>query len=212
MELTMEQLRDVLELIYFISAPIIAFIAGVALWQIKVTKDTARTNAKRNALSLAAQQCDHYQKYIIPLQNTLDATIEAKSITYLKQSEVIIDGNRIRVKKSYPKDIKDQLNNIGLDLLAVLNSMEAFAMFFTTGSADERIAFSSVGSTFCRVARDLLPEIVPYVDSGHFRNLYQLFLMWNSRIESKKLLHEKEELEQKLRKVDKKFIEPVGTD
>ena len=36
--------------------------------------------------------------------------------------------------------------------------------------------------------------------------------MWNSRIESEKLLREKKTLSEKLLKIDNTFIDPVGTD
>lgn len=207
----METLKAVLELIYFISAPIIAIIAAFGLWQIKVTRDSARMQATRSALSLSAQQCDHYLRVISPLQDKLHNAIQERGITYLDLAEVTVEPNQVRVKFNKPDDFLEQIQKLTLELLNVLNAMEAFSLFFTTGSADERIAYSSVGSTFCNSARRLLPEIVPHLDSGHFRNLYKLFLTWNSRIESEKLFREKKALDQKLSKVDDKFIQPIGT-
>ena len=89
--------------------------------------------------------------------------------------------------------------------------MDAFSVYFTTGAADERVAFSSVGSTFCSTTKQLLPGIVPHLESGHFRNLFRLFLIWNGRLVSERLLREKSQIEQRLKKVDNKFISPVGT-
>jgi diadenosine tetraphosphate (Ap4A) HIT family hydrolase len=207
----MELFRTVLELLYFASAPVFTIIAAIGLWQLKITKDVARTNAKRNALAIAAQQCDHYHRHIIPLQETLDKAVDAKGITILKETEVTVSGKLVKVKFKKTDNFMDQVNNIGRELLVVLNAMEAFAVFFTTGTADERVAFSSVGNTFCASTYKLLPWIVVSVAQGYYRNLYELFQMWNSRIEAEKLMHDKKELEKKLNDLNNKFIDPIGT-
>ena len=81
------------------------------------------------------------------------------------------------------------------------------------GTREERVQiprFNHLGSTFCDSARELLPDIVLHSESGHFINLFRLFMLWNSRIESETLLRQKKDLDQRLRTVDNKFIEPFG--
>lgn len=208
--MSFESARAVLELVYFVSAPVLAVLAGVGLRQIKVARDTAKMHARREALSIAAQQCDHYLTDIIPLQNRLDDAIEAKGITYLEAAKVSVDHEGVRVNFNWPPDFLDQVQRIMPDLMPVLNSMEAFSVFFVSGAADEQVAFSSVGVPFCDSTRPLLPDIVPYLEAGYFRNLFKLFMIWNTRIESDKLLQQRDELEKLLAQVDGKFIRPTG--
>ena len=89
--------------------------------------------------------------------------------------------------------------------------MEAFALFFTTGAADEKVAFSSVGKTFYNTTYGPLPDIVQHIENGHYNNIYKLFLLWHGRIESEKLLKEKNEIESRISKVNDRYISPYGT-
>jgi hypothetical protein len=90
--------------------------------------------------------------------------------------------------------------------------MEVFSLFFISGVADEGVAFSSVGATFCYEVHKLLPDLVLKSDKDHFKNLIRLFLLWNARMESRKLLEDKYKIESKLNSIDEKTIRPLGTE
>jgi hypothetical protein len=208
---TVDALRPVLELIYFAAGPVIAVLAAIGLWHIKVTKDSTRIAARRQALALAAEQCERYQRTIVPLQNTLDNAIAGKGITFLARAEVTVEANRVRVKFNNPNEFYDQMMEIATEMLPVVNSMEAFAVYFMSGAADEKVAYSCVGASFCYYTKKVLAQIAPFHDTGHFHNLLRLFLLWNARSECEKLLRERQLVEEKLRSVDNTFIAPVGT-
>jgi len=62
-EETMEQFRDYLEILYFLSGPVLVVIAYIALAQIKLAKNQIevqrnanRVSAKRDALRLTSEQ------------------------------------------------------------------------------------------------------------------------------------------------------------
>lgn len=207
----MESFRCVLELVYFASGPVIVVLAIIGLKQLKTAKSIARKTAKRESLKLAADQCEYYHRHIIPLQNELFDAIASRGVTFFEKAEVTIRSDAVRVKYSPDDDFFDQIMKVVSELTAALNAMEAFAVFFTSGVADESVAFSSLGRSFCNTTQKLLPKIVFYCQTGHFHNLYHLFLMWNSRLEAGELLREKENIEARLKSVDNKFITPVGT-
>jgi len=83
---------------------------------------------------------------------------------------------------------------------------------FTPGIAAESVALFSVGETFCRNARQLLPAILLIGGGRNFRNLVKLFLMWNQRIESATLLVDKNAIEAQLKRLDNKVIDPLGAE
>jgi hypothetical protein len=59
-------LRDILELLYFVSGIAIAVAAFWGLKQLQISKQIARTNATREAIKLAADQCRHYAETSVP--------------------------------------------------------------------------------------------------------------------------------------------------
>lgn len=209
--------RAILELIYFISGPILVIIAGIGLRQLKIAKDASRLQATRESLSLSADRCSHYISNIIPLVNNLSKSIKENDIKYFSLFEVSVNGDSIRISpKGSKQDLNkehDKLPTIISELLPVYNSLEAFSVFFTHRVADEEVAFSSVGHTFCYSVRNYLPDLFPYSRStGHYKNLIKLFLIWNTRIESEKLKLDRQRIENELSKIEDKFVRPIGTE
>src|SRR5271157_4228614 len=166
----MVHLGQVLELIYFACAPMIVIVGCVGLYQLKISRDTARLNARRDSLRFAATQADYYHSHIIPLQNTLDTVIKENEIKLFEKASVDIKDNTIRIRPNLESDelIKDleKIKTISKELTQALNAMEAFAVFFISGVADEAVAFSSVGKTYCGSVLDYLPIIIPISENG----------------------------------------------
>jgi hypothetical protein len=208
----MQTVRLVLEVFYFISGPMIALFAFLGLKQLTIAKNNAKMSAKRESYRLAADQCTHYFQNMIPLQNRLDEVISEKKVTFFDRAKVTIEHKEIKIGFNTKKDgLVGEITPIAIELLSVLNSLESFALFFVSGVADETLAFSSVGRTFCGEVRKLLPVIVLLAEGeGNFRNTIRLFLIWNERIESTKLLKNKEAIEDRLKKLDNKVIRPLG--
>ena len=79
----MDTIRTILELIYFVSGPILVVIGIIALKQIKEarnqvaeTRNSRVLTTKRDSYKAAADKCSYYMETIIPLLNTLDKEIE----------------------------------------------------------------------------------------------------------------------------------------
>jgi hypothetical protein len=89
--------------------------------------------------------------------------------------------------------------------------LEAFAVLFTSGVAAEQIGFSSVGKTFCSSVKTVLPFLVPFSGKNHYQNLFQLFQMWELRIEQNDLLQQQRKIVDELSKTQTINIKPLGT-
>ena len=70
----MQLVKDILELMYFLSGPVIALIAFIALGHIKVArqqleeqKRALAISSKRDALKITSDQISTYSSTIIPL-------------------------------------------------------------------------------------------------------------------------------------------------
>jgi hypothetical protein len=95
--------------------------------------------------------------------------------------------------------------------LDVLNSLESFAIFFTTGVASEQLAYTSVATTYCDQVKGMMPIIaIGAIDQKHFRHLLKLFFLWNNRLKSEQLFLTKERIEKKIKEIGDKTIIPMG--
>jgi hypothetical protein len=206
-------LREYLEIGYFLSAPLLLIAACIGLLQLKLTKDNARISAKREAYRLAAEQVSIFCNHIIPLQNKLDEKVQNENIIFLKASKVEIEGSSVKIKYSHASIMKflDQDNEKIIDeFLDCFNSMEGFAIYFTNQIAYENAAFSSIGDSYCGSVKSYLPMLVLLNEGKYFNNVLQLFFLWNKRLEKENLLQERTQLEQKINRIDGKFIDPLG--
>lgn len=216
----MEQVKNWLEIIYFLSGPAIAVIAYFALAQIRVAKTqleeqkkALRITSKRDALKLTAEQVTLYCDKIIPLQNTLDAKLKSEGIDFLDKFEIEFESGSIRVIP--PKeDIKSQeFSKFGKEFVDVANAMESFSTYFATGVADERIAYLSLGSTFCASMKTYAPILIPLGNDGRrFSATLRLYSIWGVRLESENLEKQKAEIDKKLRSKKQVFTKVVGDD
>lgn len=131
----MSEPPTIYELIYWVSAgPILTILVAIGLWQLKITKDTARMAAKRESFNLAANQCSHYLSHIIPQQNRLTRAIHDNNLKFFELAELIVKDDRLSTK--YAGTAKDMIavkDTVLTELLEVYNSMEAFSLFFHKG-------------------------------------------------------------------------------
>lgn len=203
-------MREILEIIYFLSGPTIAVIAIIGLKQITVAKENSVLSAKRESLKLAAEQCKYYYERIIPLQNELDIAIKENNVIFFEKSKVEVFADSFKVLP-YAEDKKGALV-VAPQITAVLNMMESFATYFVSRVADEKVAFTSIGATFCGETKMLLPIIALASSGKHYNNLIKLFLLWNSRQEKHDLLRDKQKLEERINSISNKVIKPLGTE
>lgn len=211
-----QNLRNILELVYFACAPLILIVALIGLWQLKITKDVSRLKAKRESLLLAATQCDQYQSHTIPMINELDKAIKNNGITFFEKTEIDTKNDYVRLRSKLSKEelqseIKKMLL-IAKEFTKSVNAIESYAVFFISGMADEKTAFSSIGMTYCHSVREYLKYILFLSQQDSFQNMIKLFLLWNSRFEHQELLKKKEQINDQLNHVSNKFIKPLGTD
>jgi hypothetical protein len=213
----MEKFKAILELVYFLSGPIIAYFAYKALGQItetkkqvNETKETRQINAKRESFEIAAEKCEYFMSTIIPLINNLDRAVSEKEITFFEKSTVEMTNDGIRVKPH--SENTDEINKVfELPNLELFNPLESFALFFVSGVAEEKVGYLAVGHTYCRTVKRYAPLLVRLSENKHFNNTLALFSMWNQRIEKEELEKEKAKIDKKLSETKDISINAIGT-
>lgn len=202
--------RDTLEVVYFITAPILAWLAFRGLRQIKVTRDIARMQAKRESFRLATERCEQFAKEIIPLLSEFEKIASQRK---LSEKVVIAEspGNISVEFKSGGKWFEEA--GKGSDVSWKLsNALEGWAMWFTCKIADEGIAFRPCGFVFCKSAQLLLPLLVHSNQKDKlFTHTLRLYTTWRDRIELEKNIAKQQQLEKERQTLKIENIKPIGT-
>ena len=209
--------KSLIENLNYLSGPIIALMGFAAIIQLWLAKKAIVTTSKRQAAELATKQIDKYAEQIIPLQNKHNAFAEKLNQEKLKFPE-IKEFTLKEIEKEYSEEVFLKNIEIGITNLSlinpVLNAMDTFATYFIKGVADEEIAFSSIGVTFCYSTEQYFFHICmarSEDDSIIYNNLVSLYHLWNPRLRSEKLNRELERKKQEIRKIKVSKIDPMGT-
>lgn len=205
-------LREMLELAYFLSGPALVVVAAIGLRQISVSRDIAKTSAKRDAYRLTAEQCKYYSESVIPLLNQLDVAIRDHDVQIFTKSNVEIEGDKIKIAPfTTYEGHAEGMAKIVKEFTAAYNALNAFSLFFISRLADERLAYSSLATTYCSSVRKLLPVIVPWAVDCEEDNILKLFLLWHNRKESSAAKKEMARLQSEIASKRTIKVPPIGT-
>ena len=146
--MNLDALRSFLEILYFIAGIGLFVVAIIALQQIRLAKTDIKTRVNREAAKEAALQIAHWADRIIPSLNKLTSYEDEIHFERLKCSM-----DRFEIEELESKDSKVLSHHLkAVDLLkedsefrkrvlGAANQIEAAAMYFSTGIADEEMAF-----------------------------------------------------------------------
>lgn len=197
-----------------LSELIIALSSVVGLSQLFIAKKDMQIRSKREAMMLAATQIEHFRVDIIPL---LSEITKLRNKGQYPKEVIVLE----KFTNQEAKNINERIFNISLgllgrdkDLLSKLtdasNAIESFAVYFTNGIADEKIAFLPIAQMYCEFVeefyffycfqRDEL-EICP------FDQTIKLYSLWKARLENQNLNLKKDEIEKMIGDAHKKELE-----
>ncbi len=212
-----ENIRAVLEIGYYVAGISLAYLAYRGLAQIKLTKELASTNAKREAFKLAVEECRYYAEQVVPARAALIEVAKTKRITFLPAVSFKLVKGEITDVVTPGRDIAAEGVTLNQDLLLYMNRVEAFAMAFTSGVADEMVAYRETARAFCQT----LPETAPFINIMRERGIarydstIQLFELWHHRLSSEALTKQKEMIDQAAERVkgaQPPKIKTIGTE
>ncbi len=177
---------------------VIAIFSAFIFWQILIAKKDTRLRSKREAGLLTFQLLLKYSDQILPQLGQIESKLKSESLAEWKPQNLTHFSKQEldkMIDREFVSDLLpslNYLNNTGAfaKLAQVINSMEAIANCFLNGIADESIAFSSIGSTFCDiveryyfvlcVSRDKTQGVFKY-----YNNIVALYKMWHDRLQNK---------------------------
>jgi hypothetical protein len=206
----MDGIRLLLELLYYLSGPLVAAAAFIGLRQLGIARDSVKLSAKRESYRLAADQVKHYYLEVIPRLNKLDAAIKEKALQALDTGTFSLDKNEIQIRVTKPG--ATAFLQIASEFVDAFNALEGFAVFFTSGVASEEVAFSSLHETYCNSVRKFLPYVIMVGEDRAYQHLLKLFLLWNERQRRLALLKDKSRIDEHLSEIHERRIRPLGMD
>jgi hypothetical protein len=217
----LETLRAFLEVLYFVAGIVIAGAAIRGLHQINLTKKIAIKNAKREDLKFAAERCQYYAENVFAASAALTEARKTLGLPPLVTSA--------RLNASTEFDIKDGEINLELEpktlleiadttiktagpLATYLNSLEAFAIPFVAGVADDDLGFQETAISFCRSIPAVIPLIAAMrtVGGAHYESCVKLYDCWSKRLKAEDLRKQMKDLEGKIKATPVHKIKPVG--
>ena len=194
---------------------------NIALEQLKVMAsqlEVARTDiilrSKREAIAVALEQCKRYADHVVPHFDALTPKMVAKG--YQPPQNVHPEFPFIPQEQD-PVGAQIWTNEVELrtKIVQTLNELESFAMYFANDLADESIAFTPAGLSFCQICEYYRLFIGVHRQPDKiklYQNVVKLYGMWRPRLERTVLEEQGKALEAKKQKLpaDKKGT-PLGT-
>jgi hypothetical protein len=207
--------KTIVENLSLLSGPILTIFAIVGVFQLFQTKKALIITSKRDAANLAAQQIKDYSERIIPLLSEYDFALLSDKIPSIKIEIGEFNEEYLKEKLGEKK-----INEISLERIKyivyqcdALNSLEAFSTYFTKGVADEQIAYSAIGRTFCYSVENYFFEISNHRKESDptYQNIIELYKLWSERLKKDRLTLEQKEILKKIKNINCKIVEPIGT-
>ena len=135
---------------------------------------------------------------MVPARAALIEVAKAKGITFLPAASFKLAKGEITDVVTPGRDIPTEGVSLDQDLLLYMNRVEAFAMAFTAGVADEMVAYRETARPFCQT----LPETAPFISVmrqrgiARFESTVELYELWFGRLTSEALTQHKLRIEQ----------------
>jgi hypothetical protein len=167
-----------LENIYFASGIIIGLAGFFLFKKVKLIKKQR-----------AAEQIRFYQNEIVESQKALSDALKTAGITPIKietkefNLDDILNTLTPHKGKKYHNDIKPFIYKYSI----ALNCLEKFAAYFIEEAADERVAYESVGPSFCYSVESCSYALCMLSEHEHkryFTNTIKLYNIWADRLEN----------------------------
>jgi hypothetical protein len=166
-------------------------VAGKGLRSLRLAKADMLTRSQREARACAIARSEELAEELIPKNTALRNRLVAASIPVFVQTAEAVrfdpDNSTDLVAAQQwgaklPRDIH-------LDCIDFMNTLEAWAMHFTSGVADQNIAFGPCAPVYCTFVVQyyalLLMRRAGH-QSGKFPNTVELFRTWSAELDNQK--------------------------
>lgn len=215
-----------LEALYFISG-IGIFAAAcyaakqvqIASNQIKLTKEIASANARRESVKLASENCRYFAEQVIPAMNAAMKKYKEQNCAFLNPVPqaagspppfIITNGDFSQVNYDIKRITPQDWEKVSVELVGFLNKLESFAIPFAAGVADDDTGFMETAPSFIIGLNAVMPAIyyLRTTQGSRWSSVLKLFNIWNNRIAAQALEPAMKDM-QKMIEEGKNKIKPI---
>jgi hypothetical protein len=215
--------RALLELLSFAANVGILIVAWKALEQLRIAKHDISTRVEREAAESSAAQLEFWAQKVIPLGRQLKEAFKEAGLPL--QAGTMERFDRAEMK-SAPKSVQDYAAAMDKFLrtqaearamvVELCNLIEASAMCFMTGVANEEIAFRSLSEPYCQIIEELRPVYCVHRTGqpiSPFDYTVRLYRVWSQRRKKSELETQHDVLNEALKKAQREGVPvpPLGT-
>jgi hypothetical protein len=191
-----EQIRTVLEFLYFISGIVLAIFAGYGIKQIRLMKADIRTRSERAAKEKAIETASDYLNGYVRLDGLFRDWCINEKIPYVYKGPI-----RDFTLESIPKNLikTSAEKHQRAKWLPAINKLESIAAIFTTGVGDEKVGFQIIGRSYCGTVANYYDILsINQLDkvNTHHRDIVKLFNIWSPRLSKSELIKTREDLDE----------------
>lgn len=183
------EIRGALELVYFISGPLLVLVALVGLRQIVVTRAIARDSSRREACRLTMELQSFYCNVIMPRYDKLNALSKNAHLALFEKSHMKRRGADIDVRFDVPEQAMEDLKANYTDIVVVLNDLNSLANHFIFQIADAELGFFTLASPFCQSVEWIYPALLLIRRStGGYQAIVDLYVLWSTQLEQLRIM------------------------
>jgi len=204
----MNDIRQILELIYFASGPLLVLVGMFVLIQIRVAKKNIKITSQRDALRLAVEQSEFFAQEIIPLHSQLLKIAEDEGLAIFDSIEYERSHDSIKIHVNLPEEQRvnecERLAEHYDVLIPFINALEKY----------ESVGYSGSGSAYCQCAELILPWHIEMQSSTtiNHSNLLRLWKMWADRLEYESATLSIKEMKRRIAGINANYKLPIGVD
>lgn len=191
--------KSIIENAYFFSGVLLALFGLVGVYQVILTKRLFKISSDRDAKILALKQIDYFNDTLIREIDNLADTCKEQGVdnVNIKQGDFSKDYIKEKLSNQEIEEIIEKRSVIHRQFLLLFNHIEAFSTYFVNEAANESIAYSSIGRTFCHTVEKYYFDIAfgnSKKDNTLFKNTRELYQKWHKKIQKEDLTYDIQEL------------------
>jgi hypothetical protein len=221
--LSLVEIKNILEIIYYISGIVLCTGVVIGIKQIKVAKDEFKllnkdyeVRNKRASIEKSIEYLNMFATEFIPDAGSLNRELKKLNVKQYNGPKnkdfIFCDSCNLGVK--YVKDNLIASHKNGA--VSILNKFEFFSAALISGLADEELAFKPLAKLFCDFLEGILYIPLCYARkddklASSYSYTVKLYQIWKPRLEKEQLEKSMSKLDEQISKITDERIQSIGS-
>lgn len=207
-------IRPYLETLYFSAGIVLAGGLVLTYRQLLLNNQDMQVRNKRAAMEKAIEACERYVNNCMPLGEKITEKLRGSNLP-TNYSGLIGDFSFESMTKNDLDNAVKRYSSSPEKWFKMLNQLELIASMFISRVADEKTAFTIIGSSYCKRVSSYYDIISADRDekikaNPPYNNIVILYLLWHPRLKKIELEAQKQQTEKEMSQILERFLFPYG--